>query len=261
MRKKTVGLTTKKHCKIVWDNLGVEYYSEAHKTSRNFDAVINHYLPKTVPELHSDCLYLDLGGGKGRLQELGLNRNSDVIVGDFSIPMMRADHDRPRTTSFVQMDAFNLPFKSNTFHGVFSLVGDSYALGRAFEEVSRTLKVGGFFMLTLPTKIWRQNLISTLGIKEDETIFGLRNGMKLKVPSFLYSPGNLKEILLSSGFGKVEVGEWKSFNVIQRSDYSKHIVISARNLGLAPEELPLITYAIALKDQKCGTAEGLNHAR
>jgi len=243
-------LLTKRHCKIAWDNLAAEYYSEAHETSRNFDAIISYHLPKVAPKLCSIGLYLDLGGGRGRIQELYGDRDFQIVLGDFSVPMMKARHDQSKITFRVQMDAFNMPFKSRTFDGVFSLIGDSYALRKAFQEVFRVLKRDGFFLLTLPTKIWRQNLMSALSIKENETIFRLSNGTQVKVPSYLYSINGLKRILHSSGFRKVEVGEWKSIDIIERSSFSKHVIIAAENLRLVPEELPLIIYAIASKDQK-----------
>lgn len=251
MGKRTMDRSTKRYCKIVWDTLAAEYYSEAHKTSRNFDRIINYNLPKIVPKLRSGGSYLDLGGGRGRLQELYMNKDFDVIVGDFSVPMMKAKHNRFGIACRVQMDAFDIPFRSGTFDGVFSLVGDPYALREVFEEVFRVLKANGFFLLTLPTKIWRQNLIPALTIKENETIFRLRDGTQMNVPSFLYESNNLKKILLSCGFGDVEVGEWESFDLIERDDFSQHVMIAAKNLSVVPEELSLVAYAIAFKGLKC----------
>jgi len=240
----------KRHCKRTWDALSAEYYIERHKTSRNFDRIIDNYLPKMVSNLIPGGLYLDVGAGKGRLQELYKNRDFEIIVGDFSIPMMKLNSNQLDKQYRIQMDAFNLPFRSGIFDGVFSLLGDSYALREAFEEVYRVLNSKGLFALTLPTKVWRENLISALGNREDETIFELRDGTEVKVPSFLYDLQDLERVLIDSGFEKAKVGEWKSLNLIERDDFSQHVLISAHNLGILPEDLPLITYAIAFKNPK-----------
>jgi len=143
-----------------------------------------------------------------------------------------------------------MPFKANTFEGVFSFIGDSYALREAFQEVLRVLKPSGFFLVTLPTKIWRQNLTSFLQIRENETVFTTGDGKQVKVPSFLYSSDGLERALLASGFREVTIGEWKPDKLIRKKDLSKHVKIAAKNLSMPPEELPLITYAIAVKSSQ-----------
>ena len=243
-------LLEKKHCKEVWDMLAAEYYSEQHKTSRNFDCIINHNIQKIFQKLPSG-LYLDLGGGRGRLEELYSNSNVSIIVGDFSMLMLNTKPRQFRTNPRIQMDAFNIPFRKNTFDGVFSFIGDSYAQKEVFKEVFRVLKLSGFFLLALPTKIWRQNLTSSLEIREDETIFSIKNNRKMKVPSFLYGSGELESALSISGFRKVNVGEWRPNRLIKREDFSEHVKIAARNFGVSPEELPLIIYAIAVKSPQC----------
>jgi len=139
-----------------------------------------------------------------------------------------------------------MPFKANTFDGVFSLLGDSFALREAFEEVLRILKSNGFFLITLPTKLWAENLRSVLGVKMNETIFITQDG-KLVVPSFVYDSKDLEKILLSVGFKEVKAGEWRPLNLIPKGRFSGDVLIAARNLDMPPEDLPLITYALAYK--------------
>jgi SAM-dependent methyltransferase len=247
MTRETIGAKTKRSCKNVWDVLAAEYYSSRHKTSRNFDAIIRFYLPKLVPKLYSKGLYLDLGGGKGKLQEIYPNLRLKVVIGDFSVPMLKANHVKFKGAFAVQMDAFNIPFAENTFDAVFSLLGDHYALKRAFYEAHRVLKPNGFFLLTLPAKIWRQSITTSVGIKENETVFILSNGVQRKVPSFLYSPSELTHVLMDAGFKLVRSDDWNSCSLVEKSNFSDHVIIAARNLGISPEEVPLITWALAWK--------------
>lgn len=243
--RKTEGLTS--YLKKVWDILANEYYSQEHKTSRNFDTIIHDWLPRIMPRLPPKGLYLDLGGGKGRLAELYANKGLSVIVGDISAVMMKTGIDSSHSRFCVQMDAFNIPFKEDIFDGVFSLLGDAYSLHEAFKEVFRILKTRGFFFVALPTKIWADNLRRFLGIDKNRAVFKTRNGRSVEVPSFLYDLEDLKETLLSVGFARVKAGERQPSGLILKDQFSKDVLISANNLGVPPEELPLITYALAYK--------------
>lgn len=235
------------YLKMVWDTIAKEYYSEVHKTSRNFDTIIHNRLPRIVSKLHSDRLYLDLGGGRGRLKELYGDTSFNVVVGDISLAMMKTRKDSPTSTCYIQMDAFRIPFKENTFDGVFSLLGDPYSLSNVFEEVLRILKPNGFSFIALPTKIWAESLRPLLGVEMNQTIFKTRDGRVVKCPSFLYDSKDLQEILLSIGFRKVKTGEWKSLDSISKDQFSRDVLIAAKNLDISPEHLPLINYALAHK--------------
>jgi len=235
------------YLKIAWDIMANEYYLEVHKTSRNFDAVIHNYLPKIIPRLHSGGLYLDLGGGRGRLKELYTDTSFNIVVGDISLAMMKTRINSPTSAGYIQMDAFRIPFKGNTFDGIFSLLGDPYSLPGAFKEVLRILKSGGFFFIALPTKIWAENLRPLLGVEMNQTVFKTRNGRPLKIPSFLYDSKDLQEILSDIGFGQVKTGDWRPLNVISKDEFSRDVLIPAKNLDIQPEDLPLITYALAHK--------------
>lgn len=235
------------YLKMVWDTIAKEYYLEVHKTSRNFDTIIHNRLPRIVSKLHSDRLYLDLGGGRGRLKELYGDTSFDVVVGDISLAMMKTRKDSPTSTCYIQMDAFRIPFKENTFDGVFSLLGDPYSLSNVFEEVLRILKPNGFFFIALPTRIWAESLRPLLGVEMNQTIFKTRDGRVVKSPSFLYDSKDLQEILLSIGFRRVKTGEWQSLDSISKDQFSRDVLIAAKNLDISPEHLPLITYALAHK--------------
>ena len=235
------------YLKMIWDTIANEYYSEVHKTSRNFDTIIHIHLPGIISKLHSDGLYLDLGGGRGRLKELYTNTSFNVVVGDISLAMMKTGKDSPISTCYIQMDAFRIPFKENTFDGIFSLLGDPYSLPDVFEEVLRILKLDGFFFLASPTKIWAENLRPILGIETNQFVFKTRDGRLMKSPSFVYDSKDLQKILLSIGFRKVKTGEWRPLNLIPKDQFSRDVLIAAKNLDMPPEYLPLITYALAYK--------------
>ena len=240
------------YLKMVWDIMANEYYLQEHKTSRNFDTIIQSHLPRIVPRLRPDGLYLDLGGGRGRLKELYGGVGLNVVVGDISLAMMRTRINSSPSTLYIQMDAFRIPFGESVFDGVFSLLGDPYSLREAFEEVHRVLKPSGFFFIALPTKLWADNLRPFLGVQTNLAVFRTQNAKSVKVPSFLYDSKDLKKILLSVGFEQVKTGDWQPSGLISKDEFSRDVLISASNLGIPPEELSLITYALAHKSDVIG---------
>jgi len=230
-----------------WNDIALEYYEDTHETSRNFDRIIQGNLQKIIPELNSNGLYLDLGGGKGRIKELFGNCKADIIVGDISTAMIKTNKRSFRSTSCVQMDAFEIPFRKGSFDGVFSLLGDPYALPKTFEEVLRILKAHGFFFLAVPSKEWAESLRSLLDLNINETIFRTRDNRLIKTPSFVYASDELEKSLRAVGFKQVHTGNWRPMKLIPKARLSRDVLIVAKNLKVPCEKLSLITYAIANK--------------
>jgi ubiquinone/menaquinone biosynthesis C-methylase UbiE len=249
LNQEILGSEAKQKCKTAWDKLAAEYYSTNHMTSRNFDMIIRHNFSSVIPKLSSTEPILDIGGGKGRLKELYPNFDGSIIVGDFSLPMLKINNYFSKNTTLVQTDAFNIPFKSGVFQAVFSLLGDSYPLEKVFSDVYRVLRPEGFFFIALPNRIWRKNIALVLGIDENETVFLLRDGKKLRVPSFLYAADDLGKILFTVGFEILKSGDWDSSNLTEHPYFSEHVLIAARNMNITPEKVPLITYALARKSK------------
>jgi len=233
------------HLKTVWDIVANDYYLKTHRTTRIFAKIIHNYLKEMISKLQLSGLYLDLGGGRGRLKELYNDNNFSIITGDISRAMM--DNTITKSNCYIQMDAFKSPFKDSTFDGVFSLLGDSYALPEVFREVLRILNPTGFFFIALPTKRWAENLRLLRGIDVNQTLLKTKNGKLIKIPSFVYDVKNLQRILLDIGFKQVETGEWRPLNLIPRNRFSNDILVVAKKLNMPPEDLPLIAYDLAFK--------------
>jgi SAM-dependent methyltransferase len=145
------------------------------------------------------------------------------------------------------LDALLLPFKSKTFTGTFSLLADSYAGLEAFKEVSRVLKNGGFYFLTLPSKTWAQARRSVGKTRIDEAAFPTSTGEWVTVPSHVYSTSELHELLAEAGFERILVGDWTIGDSVPPQDFSTSVLAAATVLGLTPNKIPLITYALAYK--------------
>lgn len=232
-----------------WDRIAHDYYTNTHRTSRNFDAVIEFYLPHYLERLPRKGLFLDLGGGAGRLHKLMRSPQSKVIIGDISVNMLKTGGEISQDALHIQLSAFQLPFRKEVFDGAVSILGDSYALPEVFQEVWRTLKSGGVFTIALPSKVWGSTLRSKIGIPIDKTVFVSPLYGAIKVPSFLYSEAELKSHLLNAKFRDVEVRSFTAKQVIKELELSPHILIPCNDLEISPYNLPIVTIAFAYKDK------------
>lgn len=241
----------RRQLKRFWDNISNEYYDEIHRTSRNFDKIIYDRLKEVVLSLRDHGIYLDLGGGRGRVQEIFVDSKAHIVVGDVSKAMMKNTSTQLQLralTSYVQLDAFKIPFIRNTFDGVFSLLGDPFLLPEVFSEVFRVLKPSSFFFIALPSKTWAKNLRSTLGLSINQASFRTREGNSVETPSFVYDSGELVDTLLSTGFKHIQTGDWQPLSTIPKMLLSQDVLTTAKNLHISYEILPLITYALAYKE-------------
>lgn len=230
-----------------WDQIAYDYYNDIHPTSRNFDAVIDFYLPHYVKRLPRKGLFLDLGGGAGKLHKFVHSPHSRIIIGDISINMLKKGEKSSRDIPRTQLSAFQLPFYREVFDGVVSILGDAYMLPQTFQEVYRILKFGGIFIIALPSKVWASTLRSKIGISIDETVFASRIYQTINVPSFLYSEIELDNYLVNFKFRDIEVKSFTAKGVVKESKLSPHILMPCNDLEISPYELPIITIAFARK--------------
>lgn len=231
-----------------WDRIAEDYYSPSHVTTRNFDAIIDTYLSRFLCRINLEGYVLEVGGGSGRLQKLvavGLDKH---VVGDISIPMMKALPQTNRLARYVQMSAFYCPFRDCEFDAIISTLGDSFFREESFAEFYRILKQGGAFLLASPSAVWGRTLRPAIGIGLNETIIPNKSQGELRVPSFLYDEDELKKILLQVGFQAVETESFNAAGIItDDADFSPHVVIVGRLLKLPPARVPLVTVALAFK--------------
>ena len=232
-----------------WDEIAEDYYSGAHPTTRNFDAVIDAHLPRYLHRLSLDGYVLEIGGGRGRLAELVTPRAKLIVIGDISTRMMKAGRaETARSNTHLQMSAFHCPFRDDAFDAVISILGDSFARQEAFVEFYRTLKSGGGFVVAAPSAMWGRTLRRAIGVPMDETVLFSRACGELRVSSFLYDETELEEQLSRAGFEVMEIRSFDAVGVIHDvKDFSEHVVLASQALKLSPRNVPLITIALGFK--------------
>lgn len=131
--------------KKAWDQIAYDYYNNIHHTCRIFDAVIDFYMSKYIKKLPKQGIFLDLGGGSGKLQKYINSLKSNLIIGDISKNILNIGKNDSLNLSHIQFSVNELPFCERIFDGIVSILGDSYMHPKVFQKIYDTLKFGGSF--------------------------------------------------------------------------------------------------------------------
>jgi len=225
-----------------YDQIASEYYLERHITSRNFDSatsgsrlLVERYLP-------SDGLVLDLGAGRGRVEEYIGVAPDRIIELDLSAKMLRLS-PRGKSQERIQSDALSLPFKSSSFSLVAAFLFDPFNKPKLYREISRVLSPGGMFIGTLPQYEWGKALRKIRGYKFKVVRFVKNNGEYITLNSFLMSDSTL-DLELSQANMKV----MRMDNLCLSPNVGKispDVVAPAEFLGLDPKNLPIVKLVLA----------------
>lgn len=221
-----------------YDALASEYYDDAHKTSRNFDATTIRAVATIRDSLPAGKV-LEVGAGRGRANEFLGIESERVVQLDNSSAMLRLE---PREKSLLRVlsDAEQLPFPNEEFDLVIGFLCDPFLGLNFLSEARRVLKPGGMLVATTPSETWGKALRGDLGIDDMETRFVLRNGKIVKVPSALYPVAQLQTMLEAVGFRResIQIRSFSLPNGVQ--PVSDDIVAPASRLGQSPYEIRLL---------------------
>jgi SAM-dependent methyltransferase len=222
--------------KLAYDILAPEYYSDAHVTSRNFDATTREAL-STRSFLDLNGLVIEFGAGRGRAGEYLSIDSSLVVQTDISEAMLKIE---PRESCLLRVicDAHKTPFLDQSFSTALAFLFDHYNDQTFFQELYRVLRPGGTFIGTLPSYAWGTAFRRSLGISDDETRFVNQNGEVVMAPSKLSPDEVIAKQMSNAGFTTVEVSSCNLPKSIE--SVSPDIVRAAESTGIAVTELPIL---------------------
>jgi len=149
-------------------------------------------------DLPNDAKILELGCGPGWLWKENLERipeGWDIVLSDFSPGMLvqARENVAGRPCRFERIDAQEIPFEDETFDAVFAnhMLYHVPDRSKAFSEICRVLKPGGFFYAATNGKNHMQELrdmVVTIQPDAYEELstpnFGLENGAEQLSPYF-----------------------------------------------------------------------------
>lgn len=182
-----------------YDKIANEYYSNTHKTCRNFDQATTEAIAEYRNIVPSDGLILDIGSGRGRCIEYLQVEAKRLIQLDSSREMLTIN-PREKCLLRVKHKAENLPFMDNEFSCVTSFLCDPFIGLNFLSETYRVLKPGGLFLATTPSYEWGIALRTTLDINPSTTRFITNKNETVEVPSTLISKAQITEMIKHVGF-------------------------------------------------------------
>jgi SAM-dependent methyltransferase len=227
-----------------YDILADEYYSTRHITSRNFDMATLAYLRGKPVSFPNYGLALDLGAGKGRLNEYCGIDPTRIVQVDLSARMLMLPAREP-SLGRVQADALALPFKSEAFTMVAAFLFDPFNRDGLFAEIARVTRTGGIFIGTIPHHQWGLALRSGKGRSIDEAVFILENGKPIAQPSVLSQSEQLKDRLADVGFSTVSNETLKMPREV--TNISPDIELPARMMKQSVHSIPIVQLVIAMR--------------
>ncbi|WP_189278839.1 class I SAM-dependent methyltransferase [Kitasatospora griseola] len=229
---------------MTYDPIAEEYYGERHVTSRNFDAATTASLKPLHFEIAASGPILEIGAGRGRVQEyLGVAGNR-VIQVDISLGMLSLQ-PREMSAGRIVAAAENLPFADSSFSLAVAFLYDPFNYSRAYREIARVLGPSGLFIGTLPSQAWGLPLRRSLDLPETETEFVLHDGSRVRRPSRLTSHRAIRALAEKAGLIAELIEDFPMPRDV--SNISPHVKLPAQILGISPFDLPLITVVIARK--------------
>lgn len=140
--------------------LADEYYNELlHPTCADFrDATI--LAQKKAPLSNAAQRIVEIGAGKSIFHSVDLfeisNAARELILLDSSSEMLSYSHveNLPCNSYKILANAYNLPLPSESQDLLISHLGDPYNTTAFWNEVSRSLKIGGQILFTTPSFTW-----------------------------------------------------------------------------------------------------------
>lgn len=132
---------------------------------------------------------LDIGCGTGRLIGYLKMQGAEVVAADLSEGMLEKLRKKHRGVHTVKADIEDLPFENESFDLVVCtfVIVHLKALQKAFDEVNRVLKTGGYFVVT------NINQRKAPKIK-------VQNGEEIVIDSYYHIPKHVVEALEESFF-------------------------------------------------------------
>lgn len=246
----------KAHIKECYNAIGSSYDSLDHASTRYNEALETKKLTSILNTLNRCSSILDVGCGTGRwleyLIEIGFKDVCGLDITENMLAAARQKFDLNCYPLLIKGDAEHLTdyFSAERFDVVLAPFCDHIlSHKRFFTEVYKVLRANGSLIASFPDKEF-SNLVRShyFNVNENETRFRV-NGDCYIVPSYLYSPSEIKELLSEVGFSSVKT---RIVNAGENGDHepTKYIQKASSLLGKPIEEVPVIMVVQATKQAK-----------
>jgi SAM-dependent methyltransferase len=148
--------------------------------------------------------------------------------------------------SLIVASAFRLPFRRDSFDGLYSFLGDPFAASGFFEEAIRVLKPWGTFLYVAPAASWGRTLRRRLGVSYRATPFKSDEGQVILAPSILRGHHATERVMRLAGLRQIKIDDLSAAH-IDVQNVPKHVALVAEDLGVQSRLLPVLTVASGTK--------------
>jgi SAM-dependent methyltransferase len=173
-----------------YEDIAAEYYDAIrHPTSANFRQASALVLAEVLPgRVGPDSNVAEVGCGDSLLMEVLADRGLEVgraTLTDSSPTMLSySEHWRGPGVHLVLADAEHLPFADESQDLVVSVLGDPYNTEPFWQELGRTLAVGGHAVYTTPSFEWSRGFRG----EAEQAVFDRRDDEDMAVSSIVLPP-------------------------------------------------------------------------
>jgi hypothetical protein len=226
---------------VTYNEISEEYYQEElHPTSNNF-RVASLIVTKDFLKLsgyNSFDKIVEVGAGKSIAAELISDMGfslKNLIITDLHESMLKYSNAFIELGSKTKViGAENIHTKFSNIDYVLSSLGDPYNVNGFWKSSYEALAIGGYCIFTTPSYEWAQKFRKEYQKKDNmHAHFLLKNGLEVRVPSFIYEERLQIEIANSAGF---------TFEKTQQVNLSQiHKKISPKLLMGSSENYPILT--------------------
>lgn len=234
--------------RAAYQALAKEYYTDLHPTSKAFSWTLDYWLPSFDVALEQGAWYLEIGAGKGRIQQMKGAEAARLVLLDIAESMLSQQpiHEGDPKAYRVQGSAFALPFPAGTIAGVFSFLGDSFNHVAYYREVKRILKPDGRLLHVIPHSDWGEELRRLLRTPPDVALF-LTEGTAIAAPSLLKPQHTIERELRELDFTRISFRELPLPTDYPGDAIPEQIALPSKSLDIGPYELKIL---LAVEAQK-----------
>ena len=191
-----------------YDAVALEYYDQKlHPTCADFRDATRVALTRLFNEENPKGRIGDVGCGLSLVKEFV---GSNLVLIDASQKMLEKNTEVAERRMF---DVEQAPFANSEFDWLFALLADPFNTRSAWENIGRSLKVGGKCYFVVPSYSWVKKFRdNSEAEREGYARFETADKSEVFLPSFVYSPVEQVSLIASVGLHVLK------FEQIARSD-------------------------------------------
>lgn len=223
-----------------YDLIANEFTEEKRITTKNFHTVSFPYFDRSIKEyIKEGDKVLEVGPGRNWL----LNNFKFPEIEYSAIEISNRMIIKAKTSDAINSSIRYSKFDSEIYDIVIASLADPNFYPASICEIYRILKYNGFFIFSIPSSNWSDNLRDS---EKNKTTFQYNRNKPATVYSFTFNPENATRLTELCGFKTIEsYGVKAKFEPSEK--ISEAIITACKNSGKSTLDLEILTFIICQK--------------